>query len=145
MQKQLSKLSFTIYIPYEFENDPELLFFANKDVTLNNETPFIPMPVISYSGEQIWVYKKITIQTQLVDGYYFFKFKEFKRKSQILILVNNDDQKLSSINSIEQGILNNQEIVQKIFISNPGTLSVTYQSCKDLFSVESNLIQNDSP
>lgn len=91
MQKKLKKLSFIIYIPFEFENDPELLFFANKDVTLNKDTPFIPMPVIQYSNDQIWVFRKITIKTQIVDGYYFFKFKGFKRESKILIYVNNDD------------------------------------------------------
>jgi len=34
-QKSLKKLSFTIYLPFEFDNDPELLFFASKDISLN--------------------------------------------------------------------------------------------------------------
>lgn len=59
-QNSLKKLGFVIYMPYEFDNDPDLLFFAPQDVTFG-ETAFIPMPVVSIDREQVWVFKKLTL------------------------------------------------------------------------------------
>ena len=129
-----------------FSDKPELLFLSDVDVTLTNDSPFIPMPLIDYYENNLGEFKHYQIVPELIQGYYIVKIKKSSVIMPIKISVNINGIKQIEPNGIYKHRLNVDKAnlnMYEMYVPEAGEFRFLVQTCSDA-SIDSVMVTNDS-
>ena len=141
---EISKITFNLYKIMTFKDKPDLLFLSDlKGMSLNEETPFVPMPILEYKTAKFGEFENLKITAQIVKGYYIIKFPRADQETPVRITVNlNSEQRLGPNQILFQNS-RNPKLDYRLYIPEKGNLTIFVNSCKNV-QIENILLSSDS-
>lgn len=140
-------LTIEMYNVNYFSEKPELLFLSETDVTLNNDSPFIPMPLVDYYESDLGEFKHYQIVPELIPGYFIIKINKNSVIVPIKISVNVNGLRQIEPNGLYKHRLMTDRlnvITYEMYIHNPGEFRLMLQTCSDASIDSASFITDDT-
>lgn len=129
-----TSLLIEMYSVNYYSEKPELLFLAASDVTLANDSPFIPMPLVDYYESNLGEFKHAQIVPELIKGYYVIKIGKAAVRLPVKISVNLNGVKQVEPNGIyRHNLLSDRanSSTYEMYIPEAGEFRFLVQTCSD--------------
>ena len=132
---KVNSLIIDIYTVNYYGDKPELLFMSDDDVTLNAESPFMPMPMIDFFENFSGRFIHYEIKPEILPGFYVIKLPTSKVRLPVKISVSINDEKIIEPNSVFSGRIDSSATsVNKYtaYIPEAGEFRFLMESCSNL-------------
>lgn len=133
--KRIHSLVFDIYTVHYYAERPELLFMSDADVTLNADTPFMPMPMLDYFEDMSGRFIHFEIKPDIMAGFYVIKIPTSSVSLPIKISVSINDEKIIEPNGVFSGRLDaSSKGTHKYtaYLPEAGEFRFLLESCADI-------------
>ena len=132
--KNYKTLTFNISMINSYSEKPELYFVPDLNFTLNNKSPFIPMPLLDYSSKKFPQFLNLIIKPQLTAGIYIFKIKKHYDRVPLKISISANSEKSIELNSIQKNFLPSlkKNDVFSVYVPEAGEFRIVLESCKNV-------------
>ena len=116
------------------DGKPELLFMSDDNISLNEDSVFLPMPLIDYIENSRRDFIEYEIKPEIIPGIYIIKFPKMHTVSSVKIdLIYNDERHLGLNSYTHVNALHNQNTNHSysIYIPEPGDLRLILDTCSE--------------